>query len=226
MKIIKEIDQWVMEREWVRSEWNEGRYEHVQELTSRIFYDMAKNESVSLAMQVNLAVHILIRMARGTLISRIPRKIKWYEAQLSIKEFGSMQIMCERTWNDEFFKYKGLYTIADIAKSCIRCLGMTDKELSDEFKQHTRKIIEVYKSKRTANQRLIIIKSNQSKEMTVLEGNHRAVAFYMRYLLGSRPLPKQFILGQSPNMSIYPWYNYKNHFKNTLKQINNGKKNS
>lgn len=225
MKKAEEIQQIKVENQWLKAELGNEKFKYVRQYLKE-FYRAVGSNYFQLRTFENFHAPVILRMERGKLLSQLPKDIKWFEASLSVPEFAKVQVICESSWHQEFVKEHKCCTVEQIARRVLftinnhkNLLGprLSKKTIAHFLRDspHAAKVVEIFMhgEKHDFNEKLILLKSSGSPVISILEGNHRAIAFYMWYLTKKRKPPTDFLVGISPQMQLYPWYNYKKHLK-------------
>jgi hypothetical protein len=196
MKIKESLSLEAMEAEFLKTEWYKDFYNPMREKYNAIV--TAPDLSSSVHSQV---IKSLLWQWRSPVLSRIPKDIKWYLSELEGNDFGDLLIMRELSWYETFGNAKKL---KDVAKSIfsgkIQSKGVNFEKI---------KAIKENIGTHNFHEKIIVISSNPQGPYSILEGNHRAVAFQLKVEeSGDKShLPKEVIVGESPDMGSSPWLN-------------------
>lgn len=210
MKFINQISQAELYLEFLKSEWYSNRYDAIREI-----YDINKFNPAN-ARDKEL-VFVLLTLFRNTLLRHLPKDTKWFLAKLDKREFENLTIIREASWGESMkrydpYNYGRLKRVKDISKKILQDDAWC-ASVSNLLDPHLRKIHEIVHNSNGHDfdkNKLLLIKQPKCKIITVLEGNHRALAFCVKNgLKKAKYIPKYVIVGLSPNMDNCIWYNRK-----------------
>ncbi len=203
--------------EWLKSEWPVRDVDGIKDLPGLQFIKETQefgkipgllllNQDLFFKMREEAITETLLMLFRHKIINRLPDDIKWSLWSIGQKEFPKVCIMNEDSWAKSF---PGKISIEQIARMII------DGAIDDYG--HVKKIraiqAEITKG-RVFSEKLILISPHEPKVerpggVTLIEGNHRAVAFMLEHLRtkGKFRLPDQVIIGLSNKIKKCCWYN-------------------
>ncbi len=144
-------------------------------------------------------IHILLKQSRGFLLKHLPDDVAWYQVFIEQSEFEKVKVINEDTWHESFGRDM-VKQISDLLRS-----GMCDDTV------HQPVIREIFSHLGTGDfsNSLVIIAPSFDAPATLLEGNHRAVAFQMSNdnlgIQNGMP-PSHLIAGISLKMQNCIWY--------------------
>lgn len=196
MRIISEVTEPEFESHFLSSEWYKPFYDPVREK----FDGIVKEPDLD-NWEENYYRKELLWKWRSPLLGQLPFGINWYSVELELEEFEQLLVIKEQGWNQTFGLGKNLVEAAQAVRNGVpdnwevnfgQIKDIKDKIGSYQFKE-----------------RIIIIALTTSGPFTVIEGNHRVVAFALKKLETgeSAHIPREFILGVSTNMSQAYWLN-------------------
>lgn len=196
MKIIQALPVEHFESEFLRAEWYKPFYNGVRET----YQDIVMNGDLTNDEQNRIRRWLLWEW-RKPLLERLPSDIQWHLAEVEANDFGELLIIREIGWEKTFGNRKRLRDIAQAIQEGVEDQGI-DFALIDAIKQNI--------GKQPFNEKLILIANTSNPPYTIVEGNHRAVAFQLKHLdTGDNiHIPKEVLIGISQNMQISPWLNY------------------
>lgn len=196
MKIVVKISQPEFESNFLSSEWYKPFYNPIRER----FNAIVTNPDLSNWQQNYIRKELLWKW-RYPLLVQLPFEIDWYSIELELEEFENLLVIKEDGWNKTFGLGKNLKDAAIGVKNNIEDKWGVNFSQIKEIKNNIGKY--VFKEK------IILISEGLDFPYTVVEGNHRAVAFELKKIESeeSAHIPKQFLLGVSPNMSAAYWLN-------------------
>lgn len=182
---------------WLRTEWYSNAYDGVRDLVDI----ETLGQDVFPVNDLHIS-ELLLRMARRTILSNMELwSIKWHKAVLDPGEFENLRIIKEKSWSEMFDEGN---TVKKVSEDFINFNYHLNTEGSPH---HSRKINEIFDKigKERFPEPLILIKKTRSEVATILEGNHRAIAFQARGL--KKYIPKRVIVGVSQRMGKCIWFN-------------------
>ncbi|OOZ37973.1 hypothetical protein [Solemya elarraichensis gill symbiont] len=182
--------------DFLRSEW----YKHFYDNVRSQFDEIVTNPDVNDAKQNYIRRHLLWRL-RFPLLREIPRDIEWQIIDVSNDEFADLKIIRESGWGKVFGPNKTLVQAADMFVS----------GLPEGHGINFDKVNEIRKSIGSLgfSNKLICIATDPDSPRTIIEGNHRGLAFQIHRIESgaSDHLPKEIILGTSKEMHHCTWLN-------------------
>lgn len=196
MKILAEINEPEFELQFLSTEWYKSVYD-----SSREQYDkLVTNPDLNDREQNRLRKELLWKW-RYPLLRQLPQQIEWYLIELNLEEFENLLVIREKGWDKTFGLGKNLKEVALAVQNNVEDIsGVGFKQIKD---------IKNNIGKYTFKEKIILISSSRDAPYTVIEGNHRAVAFELKKIETGETdhVPKQFLLGISPNMGQAHWLN-------------------
>ncbi|OGH20491.1 MAG: hypothetical protein A3D74_02875 [Candidatus Levybacteria bacterium RIFCSPHIGHO2_02_FULL_37_13] len=201
MKIISKIKEPEFELEFLSSEWYKPFYNSVRDKFNGLIVSPNLDN-----WQENYIRKELLWKWRYPLLAQLPLNIEWYIIELEIQEFENLLVIREDGWNKTFGLGKNLKEAALSVKNNMPDLWGVDfnhiKQIKSNIGQHPFK------------EKIILISLSLNSVCTVIEGNHRAVAFELEMIETSKidHIPKQLILGISADMNQAYWLNMPSSF--------------
>jgi hypothetical protein len=145
----------------------------------------------------------LLSTIRGPILAQLPNEIDWKTAELEEGDFGELLVIKEAGWANTFGANKSLKEVA----------GQIHISQRETGGVNIPQIIQIKDAIGTTQfeERIILIAARESGPYTLLDGNHRAVAFQMKAdETGSiAHLPTSAILGVSKSMRRCAWLNFR-----------------
>ena len=191
MKIIKHESIDTVIHAWLRGEWEAQGYsrkypELKAELIDRPNFDSDEQ---------NKQRRELLRETRQRNIDELPVDTKWYSAKFENTDYPLTHLIACDDW-------------LPISNNSYR-LEATVTNFNSAL-PHASYIKGIYKtlSSQNVDPKLIMVGSGLGSPVTIIEGNHRAVAF-VKYSSENPGLPKflkEIYLGLSPGMKDYVWH--------------------
>ena len=149
------------------------------------------------------SIMTLLSTIRGPILAQLPIDIDWKTGELEVGDFGELLVIREAGWANTFGANKSLREVAGQIR-------ITQNETGGV---NIPQIIEMKDAIGTSHfeERIILIAAREDGPYTVLDGNHRAVAFQMKTdETGSiAHLPTEVILGVSKSMRSCAWLNFR-----------------
>jgi hypothetical protein len=212
VKLIAPLTAEDMHLEFLLSEWpmrDVKGIENMAELSflqrENYYFDKRSNiQHPTLYDFQRTVVKILLYKDRHIILNALPDNIEWHHARLGEKDFFKLKPIKEKTWMQAF---ANCFDIKQIAEAI-------EEGYIDNF-GHVVKIRKIQQSLISMNlsRRLILLttdySSNMKSPVSILEGNHRAVAFMLEHRCsrGQFGIPTEFILGFCKQMKNCTWYN-------------------
>ncbi|KKQ73709.1 MAG: hypothetical protein US96_C0055G0008 [Candidatus Woesebacteria bacterium GW2011_GWB1_38_5b] len=198
MKIISKVSQPEFELQFLGSEWYKEFYNSVRNKYERIISNPNLND-----WQENFIRKELLWKWRYPLLGCLPLETEWNLIELEADEFENLLVIRETGWEKTFGTGKNLKEVAFAIKENVKDIGSVRFDIIHDIKNNVGKF--------EFKEKIILIGSSFNNPYTVVEGNHRAVAFeLMRIETGQAShIPKQLILGVSNEMSSSPWLNFR-----------------
>lgn len=196
MKITKPISVVEVESEFLKAEWYKDVFNPV-----RADYDTLVKGKDFINEGNNRIRKSLLWQWRLPLLQRLPfQDIHWYLACPEPNEFDNFLIIKEIGWVTTFGTTKRLEDVAKAIRNGLRDQGV-GFDIIDSIKKNI--------GSHPFEEKLILISTTINGPYTVIEGNHRAVAFQIKLQEDNNDshLPKEVILGIAPNMNQSPWLN-------------------
>lgn len=196
MKIVTTITETEFEAEYLKAEWYKNYYDQVREKFNHIVLNPNFEDE-----QQNLIRKQLLWQTRRPLLQQLPTDIVWQVIEINQEEFSNLLVIKERGWERTFGPNKTL----EAAVNAMRSGTLQDCGVNFQTVYNIKNSIGKY----SFNEKLICISLELNKPYTLIEGNHRALAFQLRKAETGKidHIPSQIILGVSPNMGQAYWLN-------------------
>lgn len=185
-----------VEAEFLRAEWYKEVFDQVRKQYGSVVQDEDYTNETNNRIRKNF-----LWQWRIPLLEKLPfPDIHWYIASVDKDDFGEFLIIRETGWEKTFGPSKKLKDVASAIKNGIKDQGV-GFDLIEKIKGNI--------GNHPFRERLILIASSENGPFTLVEGNHRGVAFQTKVHENgnSSHLPTEVIIGISPNMNISPWLN-------------------
>ena len=196
MKLKNRLTKEEFESEFLKGEWYKSQYDPV-----RNQYSPTIDNPDLQNPKHNQVINQLLWAFRKPLLEKIPTNIEWWEADLEDKDFENALIIRETDWENTFGNLK---RIKDVSKAISE--GIEDKGVGFTMIREIQKNIGTH----PFSERIIMISESGSSTPSIIEGNHRVLAFQLELIENGTSLhiPKTAIIGTSPNIRICPWWNW------------------
>jgi len=149
------------------------------------------------------SITTLLSTMRGPILAHLPNDIEWKTGELEVGDFEDLFVIREAGWANTFGANKSLKEVAGQIR-------LTQKETGGV---NIPQILEIKNAIGMSQfeERMILIAAREAGPYTILDGNHRAVAFQMDAdETGSTAhLPTEVILGVSKAMRGCAWLNFR-----------------
>jgi len=191
MKIIKQESINTVIHAWLKGEWvSLGYSQKYPELKAKLIDHPNFNSSAQ-----NKKRRELLRETRQRNIDELPADIKWFSAKFEDTDYPLTYLIACDDWlpiSNNSYKLESTTTNFDLPLP------------------HTSYIQEIYKTlpNPSIDPKLIMVGSSLGAPVTIIEGNHRAVAF-VKYSSKNPDSPKllnEIYLGLSVDMKDYVWH--------------------
>lgn len=196
MKTVKPVPIEYVESEFLKSEWYKDFFDPVRQE----FHNIVMNPDL-LNNSQNYTRKGLLWSWRRPLLCALPIDTEWYLAEITQESFGDILVIRETFWEKTFGDAKKLKDVAQAIKN-----GVVDQGVGFQI------ILEIKEKvgKVSFDEKLILITTPNNINQTIIEGNHRAVAFQLKHHESNDAsyIPKEVIIGISPNMHMSPWLNW------------------
>lgn len=196
MKVIAKISEQEFELQFLGSEWYKSFYDHIRDK----FKELITNPDIT-DWQQNYTRKELLWKWRYPLLGQLPMDIDWYLIELELEEFENLLVIRENGWDKTFGLGKNLEEVAVVVKSGVEDRWGVKFDQIQDIKNNI--------GKYDFREKIILISSSMNFPYTVVEGNHRAVAFELKKIEDGETghIPREFLLGVSPNMGRAHWLN-------------------
>lgn len=196
MKIVTTITEAEFEAEYLKAEWYKTYYDQVRDKFNHVVLNPNFEDE-----QQNLIRKQLLWQPRGPLLKQLPGDIVWRVIEINQQEFSNLLVIKESGWEKTFGSNKTL----EATVNAMRSGTLEDHGVNFQIVYDIKNSI----GKHLFDEKLICISLELNKPYTLIEGNHRALAFQLRKAETGKTdhIPSQIILGVSPNMGQAYWLN-------------------
>lgn len=145
----------------------------------------------------------LLSTIRRPILDRLPNDVEWKTGELEVGDFEDLLVIKETGWVDTFGANKSLKEVAGQIRITQKEVGGVNIPLILQIKDAI--------GKSQFEERIILIAARETGPYTVLDGNHRAVAFQIKAdeTRSIAHLPTEVILGASKSMRSCAWLNFR-----------------
>lgn len=198
MRVIKQLPNEAFESEFLKTEW----YKEVYNPVRSKFTDIVTNPDLN-DFEQNLIRKGLLWAWRYPLLCGIPNDTQWYLIEIDNLQYGDLFVIRETGWEKTFGANKTLHEVAQAIRS-----GVPDQGVGINIVHDIKKAVRNF----DFSAKLILIATTPETSHTIVEGNHRAVAFKLHELETTETshIPTEVIAGYSQSMGQSPWLNFRN----------------
>jgi hypothetical protein len=189
MQIIRQIPFEEVIQAWLKAEWFSDFFDPVRNYIPQSLID---DEDFSNQQNSELR-HWLLRALRFIMLDLLPANITWHSATYERADMNRTFIVPSMDWGPVSQNTYQPYAI------------MQNLNTNDS---HAVKIRDIRASLSTIDRRLILVTSDINSVLTIIEGNHRAIAIFADALdRGAQdPIIREVFVGVSPNMRQYRFH--------------------
>jgi hypothetical protein len=189
MQIIKPVPFEAVIQAWLKAEWYSDFFNPVR---SYIPQSLIDDEDFT-NQQNNELRYWLLCASRFNMTLTLPAGITWYSATYDTSDIGRTFIVPSNNWGPISQNTYQPYAI------------MQNLNTSDPIAV---KIRDIRSSLSSVDRRLILVTSDINSVLTIIEGNHRAIAILADALdRGAQdPIIREVFVGVSPDMRQYMWH--------------------
>lgn len=196
MKIVSKVTPQEFELEFLRAEWYKEIYNSVRLQFNEIIINADTNNE-----EQNSHRSKLLWEWRKPLLERLPSEIDWMLIELEDGEFDELRVIREIGWEKTFGVGKTVKEVALAVRNNVQEFGGVGFDLFFKIKEKI--------GIQQFNDKIILISPDINPPYTIIEGNHRAIAFSLKMLETEKNdhIPRQFLLGISSLMHTSAWLN-------------------
>ena len=191
MKTLKQVTFDEVVQAWLQAEWSLPNFDNIRE---KISIDLINGRNFDNQADNQLRLNIL-RALRSPMIDSLPQDITWYVASYDKDDIQRTYIVPSNDWGA-------------VSSNTYHPLKIMENLHLDDG--HAKKINSIKSSlgKENLDKRLILISSDLSSTLTIIEGNHRGVAILMDALEkdAKNPIIDEVFIGISPAMKDYAFH--------------------
>lgn len=176
---------------WLKDEWYLPHYNQIrQNISSKLIANPDFSDTNENRIRLEL-----LRCVRQPMIDPIPSDTQWYVIDFNKEDLNRTFIVPSDDW---FPMTNNSYRILEAIKNVGGNLNHADR---------VRKIMDSVVGE-NVSKNLILVASSPESPFTVIEGNHRVVAFVSKALNNSETdiIIEEIFLGISPQMKGYIWH--------------------
>lgn len=186
MKITKSVPYAAVIQSWLQAEWYLPLFDNVRVATPKILIESVEtNDTQKNEQRLQLLLSI-----RYPIIDPLPADTVWHSASLDKEDIKRIYIVPSNDWETVS---SGTYYPLKV---------MENLHLDDG---HAKKINEIKDSLTNLDTRLVLVGTSIDSPLTILEGNHRAVALFANAIEKEQdnPILAEVFVGISPSMKDY-----------------------
>jgi len=189
MKIIGAVPFEAIVQAWLKSEWYSDFFNPIRTYVPQSLID---DEDFS-NQQNNALRYWLLSASRFNMLEPLPAGITWYSATYDRADIDRTYVVASNNWGP----ITGNSYRTDVAMRNLTMIG-----------DPAAKIRDVRASLSSIDRRLILVASDINSVLTIIEGNHRAVAMFADALdrNAQDPIIAEVFVGVSSNMLQYMWH--------------------
>jgi len=176
--------------EWLRSEWKDEWNEPDKPPDRRLI----DNPDLDNATENNKRASLLtIGLHRGQIIYNMPSIKNIQRVAIGPSDLPKLYLVSSSEWND---RTGGNYRLTDTSKT-LKSGTDTDIKVQAILNKLGDEIL---------NEVIILIATQKPGPYSIIDGNHRAIALYRRYLQSPKMPPWRGLLIAEPEMRKSPWH--------------------
>jgi hypothetical protein len=189
MQIIKQVGFEVVVQAWLEAEWQLPIYDQVR---SQIPQSLIDNQDYT-NQQSNQSRYTVLSALRSNMLNPLPGDTVWYSATYDRTDLNRTYVVASNDWGPISGNTYRLSTV-------LQNLNMNDV--------HAQKIASMQVSLASLDSRIILVTSDLSSFLTIIEGNHRGAATIDDAVARKAPDPliQEVFVGVSPNMRRYEFH--------------------
>lgn len=197
MKTNTIISNEEFEAEYLKAEWYKDYYDPYREKYTEIVLKPDLNN-----LHENEIRKQLLWGPRHPLLQQLPSDVVWHDVEITSQEFSEILVIKEFGWEKTFLNHKKL-------SDAVRFMESGDA-VDHGVKFNIVNDIKSSIGKYDFSERLICIALSTDGPFTLIEGNHRALAFELEKQDSGKTdhLPSRIIVGVSSYMGQAYWLNY------------------
>lgn len=197
MKYVEPIKREHFIHNFLKAEWYKGDYDEVRSIIDPTLLVSPNFDGGS----QNTIREKLLYATRSSLLDRLPADTNWHIIRLSSEEFSSLFVIRESGWEQSFGQHA---KVGGVSKQLLA--GKRSDNPSTD-KMHA---IKASIGGHDFSDKLTLIATNVNGPYTIIDGNHRAIAFRLHADTtgDTSAIPSEFILGTSSSMGYSVWLNF------------------
>jgi hypothetical protein len=189
MQIIKQVGFEVVVQAWLEAEWQLPIYNPVR---SQIPQSLIDSQDFA-NQQSNQSRYTVLSALRSNMLNPLPGDTIWYSTTYDRADLNRTFVVASNDWGPVSGH---TYRLSAVLQN----LNMNDA--------HAQKIVSMQASLASLSSRIILVASDLSSILTIIEGNHRGAAFIADAVARNVPDPliQEVFVGVSPNMRRYEFH--------------------
>jgi len=197
LEMVRGISRAEMELHFLRAEWCYIRPGYAPAEAARIDRCLDRPDLTD-AHENRLRLEALMTK-RDEIFAEVPDELEWFIVMVTPLAFGELRVFCYRDWNI----FEPARTVAEVATVFDSIVVAGPEAASLEKKR--RKIAAIRATGGARRDLLIAIGPDADAPLTLLDGNHRAVAV-MVPPVSEELIPSRIIAGYAPSVRGCRWY--------------------
>jgi len=209
MRLLAEVSPDLVVARWLQAELTSPRFSRrVKQALRRLHLSEQKVERPNLkSARENFLRQTALHLYRGDLWGALPKNTAWWQAEITPQEFQRLRVINYPTWS---LLSRGTGHLSEAATLILR--GEVPIEAKGRWAEEAAAVIENVRQIRDRTtmaeiqDQLIIMGRPRGRVWTILEGNKRAAALYIRcFQVKMEPFPEslQVLMGFTSNP--FPW---------------------
>ena len=192
VRVIRRVSEDEVIAEFLKSDFHNPAFREYQE----VFGDIVAKPDVDDAAE-NAKRRALFCLRHRALWNELPAGTEWYELELRPADLAQIRVFPRAQWRKIA---QGHFSIIEVAES----MGKHQDVIDDQFLAKLTEIGDRLGQEDHGIGPVILIGTNETEPLTILDGNHRLVAAMLAS--PSRVNKLRFLCGLSPRMTECCWY--------------------
>jgi hypothetical protein len=209
MRLLTEVSPDLVVARWLQAELHSPRFTHrVKQALQRLRLSEQKIERPNLtSVRENFLRQTALHLYRGDIWGVLPKDTTWWRAEITPQEFQRFRVINYPTWS---LLSRGTGLLSEAAALILR--GKVPSRAKGRWVEEAAAVIENVLDIRDRTplveiqDQLIVMGRPQGKVWTIVEGNKRATALYIRCFRAKRePFPESLRVLMGFTAEPFPW---------------------
>jgi len=192
LRVIRHVLETEVISEFLKSDFDNPEFREYHESLREIVVNPNLNDATE-----NAKRRALFFIRHLSLWNELPPETEWYEMEVMEENFGQIRVFPRAHWRK---MARGNFSITHVTEYMKKNQSGIDYRFVSKIDDIRNQLL----LDNTVLGSVVLIGTNESESLTILDGNHRLVAAMMAY--PSRVHRLRFLCGLSPNMSECCWY--------------------